>query len=335
MEFTRRQVLLGTLVATGGALVTGCGAAGGPAPGGTAAGDGFPVTIDHKLGTTTIEGPPQRVAVIGYTDHDAVLALGVAPVGVRYWYGSETDVIQPWADAAAQALNAAPVILNMESVEPEKIAALGPDLIIGIYADLDAQNYPVVSRVAPTVGPGQGFNDYGTPWQDQMRLVGQALGRSGEAEQLVGDLEARFTAAREANPQWEGRTVAVATRAADSFSVFASQDPRARFFTALGFVTPPRYDVLAGDNFFVELSFEQVSELDQDLVVWDQLSFTPGGRATVENDRLASRLPAMQEGRALYLEGATELAFAWQTVLSLPAVLDTVVPQLERALPRS
>lgn len=335
MGFTRRQVLLGTLAAAGGALVAGCGGDDGADPGGTAAGDGFPVTLEHKLGTTTIESPPQRVAVIGYTDHDAVLALGVAPVGVRYWYGSETDVIQPWADAAAQAVAAAPAIVDMESVEPEKIAALSPDLIIGIYSDLDAQNYPIVSRVAPAIGPGKGFHDYGTPWQDQTRLIGQALGKPDEAGKLVGDLEARFTAAREANPQWEGRTVAVATRAADGYSVFSSQDPRARFFTSLGFVIPPRYDELAGENFYVELSFEQASELDHDLVVWDQLSFTPGGRATVENDRLASRLPAMQQGRALYLEGTTELAFAWQTVLSLPSVLDTVVPQLERALPKS
>ena len=44
---------------------------------------------------------------------------------------------------------------------------------------------------------------------------------------------------------------------------------------------------------------------------------------------------AMRDGRTVFLEGATELAFAWQTVLSLPSVLDAVVPQLQRAIPKT
>ncbi|MEJ8281187.1 iron-siderophore ABC transporter substrate-binding protein [Pseudonocardia spirodelae] len=338
MELTRRQMLLGSLAAAGGAVLAGCGAGGGSAAGGgagTTAAAGFPVTIEGKLGTATVPQAPRRVASVGYTDHDAILALGVAPVAARYWYGAENTVVQPWASAAARALDAAPAVLTMSSIEPEKIAAQRPDLVVGVYSDLDAQNYPVVSAIAPTVGPAKGFHDYGAPWQEQTRLVGRALGRTDEADRLVGELEARFAAVRDANPQWAGKQVAVATRGADSLSVFASQDPRSRFFTSLGFVVPPRYDELAGQSFYAELSFEQYAELDHDLVVWDQLSFTPGGRATVERDPLLSRLPAMREGRAVFLEGGTELAFAWQTVLSLPAVLDAVVPALERAIPRA
>ncbi|MCO5555078.1 hypothetical protein L7F22_008618 [Adiantum nelumboides] len=136
-------------------------------------------------------------------------------------------------------VGAAPAVLNMSSVEPEKIAAQRPDLVIGLYSDLDAQSYPVVSAVAPTVGPPRGFDDYGAPWQEYTRETGRALGKEAEAEKLVADLEARFVAARDADPQWKGRSVVVASRSADKISVFSSQDPRSRFFTQLGFTVPP------------------------------------------------------------------------------------------------
>ncbi|OLL75487.1 ABC-type Fe3+-siderophore transport system, periplasmic iron-binding component [Pseudonocardia sp. Ae168_Ps1] len=336
MEFSRRQVLLGSLAAAGGVLLSGCGGGeSGGGSGGAADGEGFPVTIEHKFGSTTIERAPQRVVSIGYSDHDAILALGVPVVGVRYWYGDENTAVQPWATAAAQQTGSQPQILNMPTLEPEKIAALQPDLIIGIYSDLDQQNYATISAIAPTVGPPAGFNDYGVPWQDATRFTGRALGREAQADQLVADLDARFAQVRDANPQWAGKQAAVATRGADNFSIFASQDPRSRFFGNLGFVTPPRFDEIAGTNFYADLSFEQATELDHDLLVWDQLSFTPGGRATVENDQLVSRLPVTREQRSIFLEGAVENVFGWQTVLSLPAALDGIVPMVEQALPRT
>ncbi|MDN5917477.1 MAG: iron-siderophore ABC transporter substrate-binding protein, partial [Pseudonocardia sp.] len=288
---------------------------------------------EHKFGTTTIERAPTRVVTVGYQEHDFVLALGVAPVGVRYWYGPENDVVHPWAEPVAQSLNANPAILNMDTIDPEKIAALRPDLILGTYSDLTPENYALVSRIAPTIGIPKGFNDYGLPWQETTRVIGKALGRSPRAEELVADVDGRFAAVRDANPQFAGKSVAVANYAADKLSVFASQDPRSRFFTNLGFRVPPRYDQLAGTSFYADLSFEQIAELDQDLLVWDQISYTPGGRATIVNSPLVQGLDVTRAGHTVFLEGATELAFAWNTVLSLPAALDGVRPQLEKIYP--
>lgn len=338
MRFTRRQVLLGSLAAAGGAVLAGCGGAaeeGGQGGGAAPGGNGFPVTIAHRFGSTTVERAPQRVVTIGYQEHDPVLALGVAPVGVRYWFGAEDDVIFPWAEPAARAVNARPTILNMSSIEPERIAALRPDLILGIYSDLTQESFATLSSIAPTVGAPAEYADYGVPWQDSTRIVGRALGRSDRAEQLVADLQGRFDRLRAANPQFAGKEVAVSTYDAANVSVFASQDPRARFFTQLGFVVPPRFDELAGSSFYANLSFEQVAELDRDLLVWDQLSYTPGGRATIAGNPLISRLDAMRQDRVVFLEGATENAFAWQSVLSIPSALDAVGPWLEQIFPKA
>ena len=41
----------------------------------------FPVTLEHKYGSTTLEKAPARVVCVGLTEQDALLALGIVPVG--------------------------------------------------------------------------------------------------------------------------------------------------------------------------------------------------------------------------------------------------------------
>ena len=48
----------------------------------------FPVTIEHKYGSTTIATRPERVVSVGDRDHEHLLALGIEPAGVRDWYGN-------------------------------------------------------------------------------------------------------------------------------------------------------------------------------------------------------------------------------------------------------
>src|SRR6188768_3975349 len=57
----------------------------------------FPVTIEHKFGSTTIESQPERVVSVGFAEHEGLLALGVEPVGVRDWYGDQPHATSPWA----------------------------------------------------------------------------------------------------------------------------------------------------------------------------------------------------------------------------------------------
>lgn len=73
----------------------------------------FPVTIAHKYGSTTIPSEPQRVIALGYTDQDPIIALGVQPVAVRYFFGDPQQAYWPWA--AGRQSGTAPTVLNMRS----------------------------------------------------------------------------------------------------------------------------------------------------------------------------------------------------------------------------
>jgi len=308
------------------------GPASAPAP--TASAAAFPVSIEHAYGTTVVEEQPVRVVALGYQDVDSVLALGVTPVAARYWFGDKTDVVYPWAQGRVDPAADVQVLDMPDGISIEKVAALDPDLIVGVYSDIDATTYPLLSQIAPTIAKAKDTIDYGTPWQVQTQMTGTALGKAEEARVLVADLEARFDDVAAAHPEWQGKEAVVLSYGSDgTLGTFASQDARARFFGELGFTTPRAIDAeVSGGSFYVPLSKERADLLDVDLVVWDQLSYLDGGRTTVQEDPVIARLDVMKDRRAVYTD-AFEDAFAFNSVLSLPFVLDEVVPLLEAALP--
>lgn len=44
--------------------------------------DGYPITLEHALGTTALTQKPARVATVNWANHEAPLALGVVPIGM-------------------------------------------------------------------------------------------------------------------------------------------------------------------------------------------------------------------------------------------------------------
>lgn len=301
-----------------------------PAPSMAAA---FPVMIEHKYGSTTIPAAPTRVLSLGYTDQDAILALGVTPVAVRYWFGDETKAVFPWAQ---ENINGAePEVLNMPfgALTYEKIAALKPDLISGVYSGITQEEYELLSQIAPTIAQSGEYVDFGVPWQEMTRTVGRALGRAELAEELVIELEGQFTAVREQHPEWSGKSVVVGAPSGDGqYGFVASQDPRSRVFTTLGFEVPAAFDEIAGEQFYGTISLERTDLLERDLLVFHQLQWVEGGRAAIEADPILQRLNAMQDGRVVFIVGELDDALQFSTVLSLPFMLDRLVPMIEAAL---
>jgi iron complex transport system substrate-binding protein len=325
------------LLAAGLLVATACGSDDEPVAAGAAAGpdstaatpapaaDAYPVTIDHKFGATTIAGPPERVVSLGYTEQDAIVALGVQPIAVRYAFGPEDDVFFPWADEAAG--DAEPVILPRAEVNVEEIAALEPDLIMAITAGLTDEQYETLSAIAPVVVQPAEYVDFGTPWQVQTLVTGEVLGQLERAEEMVAAVEAGFADARAAHPEFAGLTVAVSGPEYEGqFPFHSSADPRGRFFVDLGFVVPEELDEIAGEQFYGTVSKENAALLDTDVLAFQVGS--PEERASIEADPILAALPVVADGRRIFIEGADYDAFQFVSVLSLPYLLERFVPQL-------
>jgi len=289
----------------------------------------FPVTIEHKYGKTVIQRQPKRVVVIGFNDQDPVLALGVKPVAIRDWFGNQPYGVWPWA--RDELGDAKPVLLPSGDLNFEQISALKPDLIVGISSGMTDKDYRTLSKIAPTIAQPKGYVEYGTPWQEQTRIIGRALGKEQEAEELVSKVEAQIEAVRRQYPQLEGATGLVAARFEGTLYVYGEQDSRGRFLSQLGMRMPKEVADLAADQFYATLSQERMDLLDVDALIWligDQ------DRRELESDPIYTRLKVHTEGRDIFLESNSTLsgAISFSTVLSIPYTLEHLVPQLVDAL---
>ncbi|MFB8776779.1 iron-siderophore ABC transporter substrate-binding protein [Streptomyces broussonetiae] len=293
----------------------------------------FPVTIDHKYGSTTIESEPERIVTVGLTDQDAVLALGKVPVGTTEWLGGYPGAIGPWAEDKLGGADV-PTVLKDTGTGPqvEKIAALKPDLILALYGGLTKEQYDSLSKFAPVVAQPEEYNDYGIPWQELTEKVGQALGKPDEAARAVKETEDEIAAAAAEHPEFEGATALMATPYEGMF-VFGSQDPRSRLLADLGFALPEDLDKAIGDQWGANISKERTDLLDQDALVWF-VGDVAKDADKLHKDASYQDLGVVREGREVFVAESTDYGHAssFITVLSLPYVVERLVPQLSAAV---
>jgi iron complex transport system substrate-binding protein len=335
MNPTRRHFLAGLSVLAVAPVLAACGGdsdatatdAGGAPPEESAA---FPVTIKHKYGETTIERAPRRVVCVGLTDQDALMALGVVPVGITYWFGDEDlQGIYPWARDQLGDAELPTVLHDTNGVEIEKVAALAPDLIIGQYCGLTEQDYKKLSAMGvPVVAQSGDYADYGTPWDQAALTLGAAIGRPKAAQELVDRVKKRIADEAEAHPEFRGQTAACITPYEGLF-LYGPEDPRSRMLRDLGFDLHRLITEADDSEFGVSLSAERTADLDDiGVAVWLDLG------ADKQVKSLFDRTAAYDEGRWLDIsedDGSYYVAHSFVTPLSIPYVLDRYVPQLAAA----
>ncbi|MFF6783529.1 ABC transporter substrate-binding protein [Streptomyces sp. NPDC012510] len=299
----------------------------------TSGGSAFPVSLDHKYGSTTIKAEPQRIVTVGLTDQDAVLALGKVPVGTTEWLGGYKGAVGPWAEDKLAGAEA-PTVLKDTGTGPqvEKIAALKPDLILAVYGGLTKEQYESLSKFAPVVAQPKKYNDYGVPWQEQAETIGKALGKPEEAAAAVKETEDAIAGAVKEHPEFKGRSAVMATPYEGIF-VFGSQDPRSHLLTDLGFTLPADLDKVIGDQFGANISKERTDLLDQDTVVWQVADVTKDADK-LHKDASYKDLNVVEEGREVYVNETSDYgnALSMGTVLSLRYVIERLVPQLAAAV---
>jgi iron complex transport system substrate-binding protein len=322
--------------------VTGCGSGGssdstggdGDVAGGTAASESgaFPVTIAHKYGSTTIESAPKRIVVVGLKEQDDLLALGIVPVATTKWLDDTKGLIYPWATKLLGDAPPPEVLTQDDGVQVEKVAALAPDLIIGLYSGMTKAEYGKLSQLAPTVAQPGDVPDYGISWQDETTTVGEAVGKPAAAAKLVAEVDASTAKIVAENPKLKGRTALFATPY-EGFYVYGSTDPRTRFLTDLGMTLPAEIDKVIGTKSFgASISAERADFLDVDAIVW--LADAGKERDAVVGNKTYSALAVHREGRDVFVgnTGTYGQAISFVTVLSVPYTLARLAHQLTAAV---
>lgn len=338
MNPTRRRFLAGLSVLAVAPVLAACGSDdSGSAKDSTSGGAStapeeaaFPVTIAHKYGETTIESTPQRVVCLGLTDQDALLALGVVPVGVTYWFGDEElQGVYPWAQEYLGDAELPTVLKDTNGVDIEAVAALAPDLIIGQYSGLTEPEYKKLSAMGvPVVAQNGDYTDYGTPWDVAALTLGTAIGKPKAAQELIDSVKQRIADEAAAHPEFKGQTAAVITPYEGLF-LYGPEDPRSRMLLDLGFSLHSLITDAEDSDFGVSVSSERTTDLDDiGTAVWLDLNADKQVAGLFEGTK------AYDEGRWFDINadnGSYYVAHSFVTPLSIPYLLDRYVPQLAAA----
>jgi iron complex transport system substrate-binding protein len=256
----------------------------------------FPRTVTHFGGATTIPAPPQRVVVIATGQTDAVLTLGVVPVGAAS--GDGADLVPRYVQDAfpqyVDQLAAVAPVGSRQSPNLEAIAALRPDLVLA-NAAASQDLYPALSAIAPTVlVEGTGVN-----WKQDFLLLADGLGKEGAAKAFLDD----FTAdAAKLGERAGEETISFVRVTADrtrifgvaSFTGFIAWDAHLR--------RPPsqQFDATSKD-----LSPEELQLADADHIFYSvQGADTPARAAEAATiaGPLWQALPAVRDGRAVLVD---------------------------------
>lgn len=292
----------------------------------------FPITITHAFGETVIEEQPERVVTVGVNEQDIVLALGVIPVGVTEWYGEQPSAVWPWAQD--ELGDGKPTVLSMtDGFQFEKVAVLDPDLIIGTNSGMKREDYTKLSAIAPTLAHSADYDSpYFQPWDVQALAAGRALGKETETVALVDSIKKRFADAANEHPEFAGTSIIFLQNAFYDGNAIAYQDGLSTaFLTDLGFTIPPGLDKFSRNGGQAYIPLEQLSALNAGhVLLW--ATEKPTDRTNLEQNPLYRQLDAVKAGRLVFTDATTAGAIYFTSLLSLPYVLETLVPALASTL---
>ncbi len=173
---------------------------------------------------------------------------------------------------------------------------------------------------------GEKTDDCGIPWQELTHTVGQVVGQTQQADALVKAVEDRFVKTRAEHPEFVGASAIVATPY-EGIWVYGREDVRGRLLTALGFKLPADLDEITGTEFGGNVSLERADLLNVDVIIWLDANEAKGPLG----GPLYASLDVHTKGHKVFLSSYDDPlggATSFVSVLSLPFLLDGLVPQL-------
>ncbi|OIK09960.1 iron-siderophore ABC transporter substrate-binding protein [Bacillus sp. MUM 13] len=277
-------------------------------------------TVKHAMGTTKIKGTPKRIVVLTNEGTEALLALGVKPVGaVQSWLGN------PWYNHIKDDMKGAEVVGVESEVNVEKIAALKPDLILGNKLRQEAV-YKQLSAIAPTVFSETLRGD----WKENFKLYAKALNLEDKGNKVLAAYDKKVADLKVKLGDKANQTVSVVRFMAGTSRIYYTDSFSGVIFDQLGFKRAPQQEALFTPdnklgNLAIEVGKEVIPKMDAHYLFY--FTYAPNGDqealATAKDwthDPLWKNLNAVKSGHSFEVSDAI-----WNTaggVLAANTMLD-------------
>lgn len=212
-------------------------------------------TIEHAMGSVTLDKKPERIVVLFNGMVDITVALGVKPVGaVESWDQ------QPWYEFLRDKMTDVVSLGDENQPNLEAIIALKPDLIIGTKTR-DEEIYPQLSAIAPTVITEEVFD-----WKENLKLASQAFYEEEAADKMLSDWEARVADFKQkAGDGLKDTEVSLIRFEKDGSARIYATGFAGTIFKELG-LSRPESQIVAGKAVVNITSKEQMEQLDGDYI---------------------------------------------------------------------
>src|SRR5699024_3038798 len=119
----------------------------------------------------------------------------------EYEWGADDTGYLPWIyDEVKDRDEQLPELIEGSTeLDIEAILELGPGLMLGTWSGLTQEQYDLLADVAPPVGYHE--QPWTIEWQQQIEIIGEAMGEEDQAQELIDDIETQFDEA--AAPKYE------------------------------------------------------------------------------------------------------------------------------------
>lgn len=253
---------------------------------------GKTVSVQDAMGTVEVPTDPKRIVVLTNEGTEALLSLGVKPVG------AVTGVTGEWYYHTKKELEGVKAIGKEKDVNIEAIASLNPDLIIGnkmrhekIYAQLKS--------IAPTV-----YSDtIRGAWKDNFRFYAKVLNKETEGEKSIKEYEDKIAYIQDNYKNKLGSEVSLVRFMNGKTRIYLGDTFAGTILKEIGFKRPKTQQ---GTEFVNEIGKERLKEAEGDVMFYFTQEFGDGKGLASEkewiNDPLFKSLDVVKNNKAIKVD---------------------------------
>lgn len=292
-------------------------------------------TVTDVEGTeVSVPVNPERVVALSEPTLDAVIALGVEPIGTVAGRGQST-VPAYLADRAGSL----PVLGGVAQPNYEAIGKAKPDLILvdGTSINNNADAMTALRQIAPTVTTGYA----GGSWRSNFTITADALNLADEGDAVVAAYDARVAEVKAGLGDFDGKTFSIVRWQGGSASLILNELPPGTALVDLGLARPANQDK-NGRGHSEPVSLENLQDIDADYMFFGTL-----GGSSVDNPQAGgvadsaaadtalagaldapgfTQLKAYREGHIITVDGS-----AW-TSTGGPILMNRIIDDVQKAL---
>lgn len=245
-------------------------------------------TIEHAMGSTEIDKTPEKIVILTNEGTEALLALGVTPVGaVKSWTGN------PWYPHIAEQMEGVTEVGTESEPNLEAIAALQPDLIIGNKMRQEAV-YEQLSAIAPTVFAETLRGD----WKENFQLYAKAINKEDKGKEVLAAYDNRIAEFKEQAGDKLKQKVSMVRFMGGEVRIYQKDTFSGVILEEIGFARPESQDV---DEFALKgVTKEMIPQMEGDILFYFTYETGDGEANKIEqewlNDPLFQKLQVVQAG---------------------------------------